>query len=40
MPGQVQEIGSDKVTIGEKRAIAKTLIAVKDDFDTRKVDTD
>ena len=40
MPGQVQEIGSDKVTIGEKRAIAKALIAVKDDFDIRKVDTD
>ena len=33
-------IGSDKVTIGEKRAIAKALIAVKDDFDIRKVDTD
>ena len=33
-------IGSDKVTIGEKRAIAKALIAVKDDFDIKKVDTD
>ena len=33
-------IGSDKVTIGEKKAIAKTLIAVKDDFDIKKVDTD
>ena len=40
LPGQVQEIGSDKVTIGEKRSIAKALIAVKDDFDIRKVDTD
>ena len=26
LPGQVQEIGSDKVTIGEKRAIAKALL--------------
>ena len=33
-------IGSDKVTIGEKRAIDKALIAVKDDFDIKKVDTD
>ena len=33
-------LGSDKVTAGEKKAIAEAMMAVKDDFDIKKVNKD
>ena len=36
----VMALGSDKVSPGEKKAIAEALLAVKEDFDVKKVEKD
>ena len=36
----VMALGSDKVTPGEKKAIAEALLAVKEDFNVKKVNED
>ena len=33
-------LGSDKLTVGEKNAIAEAMMAVKEDFDIKKVNKD